>query len=187
MINTVQIALGGLAPGSSPVTIATQGLIVTITPPEEQQDAAWTPLRSYGPPNAAPYDSRKGKKKRVDCVVDIEGVRGTLTCTDRNLWELAQLEKILPILAEHCLKHWRWKRLCAAKKEPETAAARAKIARKTKAMRRAERETAAQLADFQDRKKGTKTKDLAESIFWRDRQIAELHEQMAKLLLEKTR
>jgi len=62
MINPLTIALQGLAPGSSPIEIATQGLIVTITPPKEQEDALWQPLRSFGPPDATPYDSRKQKK-----------------------------------------------------------------------------------------------------------------------------
>jgi hypothetical protein len=139
MINPLQIALQGLAPGSPPITIASQGLILTITPPEEQEDAAWIPLRSYGPPDATPYDSRKGKKKRVDCVVDVEGVRGTLSCTKADLRRLALEAKIVPILAAYCLKYWQWKRLCVAKKEPATASARAQTAAKTKAKRAADR------------------------------------------------
>ena len=183
MINTLQIALGGLAPGSSPVTIATQGLIVTITPPEEQPDALWQPLRSYGPPDATPFDSRKKKtKKRIDALVHVEGCRGTLTCTPANVFELAREARLAPIIAEHCLKYWLWKKRCRQKSEPVTAAARNKIAAATKE----DRKVARQLASFQLRSKGKKTSDLAESIFWRDRQIAELHEQMAKLLQEKT-
>jgi hypothetical protein len=181
-MNTLAIALNGLTPGAAPITIASQGLLITIEQPEEQQDAAWIPLRSFGPPNSEIYDSRKGKKKRVDCVVDVEGVRGTLTCTKADVHQLAVEAKIVPILAEYCLRYWRWKKRCAAKAEPQTKAARDKIAAATKE----DRKVARQLASFQLRSKGKKTSDLAESIFWRDRQIAELHEQMAKLLLEKT-
>ena len=180
-MNTLAIALNGLTPGAAPLQIATQGLLITIEPAQEQ-DALWIPLRSYGPPNATPYDSRKKKSKRVDAVVNVEGCRGTLTCTKADVAELAVEAKIVPILAEYCLRYWRWKKRCAAKAEPQTKAARDKIAAATKE----DRKVARQLASFQLRSKGKKTSDLAESIFWRDRQIAELHEQMAKLLLEKT-
>ena len=140
MINPLQIALGGLAPGSSPVTIATQGLVITIAQPEVQEDAHWQPLRSFGPPNSAPYDSRKKKGKRVDAVVEVTGCQGTLTCTPADVFELAVEAKIIPILAAHCLQYWRWKRICRQKTEPKTAAARAQIAAKTKAARREKRQ-----------------------------------------------
>ena len=138
MISPLQIALQGLAPGSPPITIATQGLIVTITPPEEQPDAQWQPLRSYGPPDATPFDSRKKKSKRIDCTVQVEGVRGILTCTKANLAQLAVEAKIVPILAAHCLRYWRWKKKCRQKTEPETAAARAQTATKKKSKRAAD-------------------------------------------------
>ena len=142
MISPLQIALQGLAPGSSPITIASQGLVITIAQPEVQEDALWQPLRSFGPPNSEIYDSRQPKKKtkkRIDAVVNVEGVRGTLTCTKANVRRLALEAKIVPILAAHCLRYWRWKRLCAEKKEPSTAAARAQTAAKTKAKRAADR------------------------------------------------
>ena len=142
MINPLQIALGGLAPGSPPITIATQGLVITIAQPEVQEDAAWIPLRSFGPPNSEIYDSRTPKKKtktRVDCTVQVEGVRGILTCTKANLAQLAVEAKIVPILAAHCLRYWRWKKKCRQKTEPETASARAQTAAKTKAKRAADR------------------------------------------------
>ena len=180
-MNSLSIALNGLSPGGSPLQIATQGLLITIEPAPEQ-DALWIPLRSFGPPNAKPYDSRKKRKKRIDAVVNVEGVSGTLTCTPANVFELARQARLAPIIAEHCLKYWLWKKRCRQKSEPVTAAARNKIAAATKE----DRKVARQLASFQLRSKGKKTSDLAESIFWRDRQIAELHEQMAKLLLEKT-
>ena len=181
MISPLQIALQGLAPGSSPITIATQGLIVTITPPEEQPDALWQPLRSYGPPNSAPYDSRKKKKKRIDAVVEVTGCQGTLSCTKANVFELARQARLVPILAQHAHQFWLWKKRCRQKSEPVTAAARNKIAAATKE----DRKVARQLASFQLRSKGKKTSDLAEAIFWRYQTIAELREQK-KLLAEKS-
>ena len=141
MINTLQIALGGLAPGSSPIEIATQGLIIQITAPKAESDGNWIPLRSFGPPNSEIYDSRTPKKKtktRVDCTVQVEGVRGILTCTKANLAQLAVEAKIVPILAAHCLRYWRWKKKCRQKTEPETAAARAQTAAKKKSKRAAD-------------------------------------------------
>jgi len=181
MISPLQIALQGLAPGTAPITISTEGLIVTITPPQEHPDALWQPLRSFGPPDATPYDSRKRKKKRVDCVVEVEGCQGTLTCTPANVFELARQARLVPILAQHAHQFWLWKKRCRQKAEPETAAERKIKAKKIKA----ERKIRAQLVDFQHRAKGKKTKDLAESIFWRDRTIAELREQI-KLLQQKS-
>jgi len=181
MISPLQIALQGLAPGTAPITISTEGLIVTITPPQEHPDALWQPLRSFGPPDATPYDSRKRKKKRVDCVVEVEGCQGTLTCTPANVFELARQARLVPILAQHAHQFWLWKKRRRQKTEPETAAERKIKAKKI----RAERKINAQLVDFQHRAKGKKTKDLAESIFWRDRTIAELREQI-KLLQQKS-
>ena len=142
MINPLTIALQGLAPGSSPIEIATQGLIIQITAPKAESDGNWIPLRSFGPPNSEIYDSRTPKKKtktRVDCTVQVEGVRGILTCTKANLAQLAVEAKIVPILAAHCLRYWRWEKKCRQKTEPETAAARAQTAAKTKAKRAADR------------------------------------------------
>jgi len=143
-MNSLSIALNGLTPGASPLQIATQGLLITIEPAPEQ-DALWIPLRSYGAPNSEIYDTRQPKKKtkkRIDAVVNVEGVRGTLSCTEANVRRLALEAKIVPILAAHCLRYWRWKRLCAEKKEPSTAAARAQTAAKTKAKRAAARAAA---------------------------------------------
>ena len=181
MINPLTIALGGLAPGAPPITIATQGLVITIAQPEVQEDAQWIPLRSFGPPNSAPYDSRKKKKKRIDAVVEVTGCQGTLTCTPANVFELARQARLVPILAQHAHQFWLWKKRCRQKTEPETAAERKIKAKKI----RAERKIKAQLVDFQHRAKGKKTKDLAASVFWRDRTIAELREQI-KLLQQKS-
>ena len=142
MISPLQIALQGLAPGSPPIQIATQGLIIQITAPEAENDGNWIPLRSYGAPNSEIYDSRQPKKKTkksTDCVVQVTGVRGTLSCTKANVRRLALEARIVPILAAHCLRYWRWKRLCAEKKAPSTAAARAQTAARTNAKRAADR------------------------------------------------
>jgi len=148
MISPLQIALQGLAPGSSPIEIAAQGIIIQITAPEAENDGNWIPLRSYGAPNSEIYDSRQPKKKTkksTDCVVQVTGVRGTLSCTKANVRRLALEAKIVPILAAHCLRYWKWKRLCAEKKEPSTAAARAQAATKKKS-RRAAKQAASRAA-----------------------------------------
>ena len=181
MISALQIALQGLAPGSPPITIASQGLVITIAQPEVQEDALWQPLRSFGPPNSAPYDSRKKRTKRIDAVVKVTGCQGTLSCTPANVFELARQARLVPILAQHAHQFWLWKKRCRQKTEPETAAERKIKAKKI----RAERKIKAQLVDFQHRAKGKKTKDLAASVFWRDRTIAELREQI-KLLQQKS-
>jgi hypothetical protein len=118
MISPLQIALQGLAPGSPPITIASQGLIVTITPPEEQEDALWQPLRSFGPPDATPFDSRKKKSKRIDCSFTVEGCRGTLSTYIGNLRRMAfDKEVAIPKALEflQIIREWReaneWKAL----------------------------------------------------------------------------
>ena len=143
MISPLQIALQGLAPGASPVTIATQGVVISIepapAPAPEQADAQWIPLRSFGPPDATPYDSRKRKSKRIDAVVEVTGCQGILSCTPANVRRLALEAKIVPILAAHCLQYWRWKKKCRQKAEPEVAASRAQTAAKKKAKHAADR------------------------------------------------
>ena len=118
MISPLQIALGGLAPGAAPITISTQGLIVTITPPEEQPDAQWIPLRSFGPPDATPYDSRKKKTKRIDCSVEVTGCKATLSTYKGNLRRMAfDKEVVIPQALEflQIIREWReaneWKAL----------------------------------------------------------------------------
>ena len=110
MISPLEIALGGLAPGSSPITIATQGLVITIAQPEVQEDAQWIPLRSFGPPNSAPYDSRKKRSKRVDAVVNVEGCKGTLSTFKGNLRRMAfDKEVAIPKALEflQIIREWR--------------------------------------------------------------------------------
>ncbi len=147
MISPLQIALQGLAPGSSPITIASQGLLITVTAPEEQEDALWQPLRSYGPADATPYASSKKKSKRVDAVVNVEGVRGTLTATGANLRRLAIESELEPIFANYFLRFWEWQSQCAAKAESETAAARAATAARIRGERQAERQAAKHFRD----------------------------------------
>lgn len=79
MISPLKIGLQGLAPGSSPIEIGTQGFILSITPPVEEADQdlgggftfvpmRWTPART-----------------RQDCKVEVTGCRATLTATDENV------------------------------------------------------------------------------------------------------
>jgi len=149
MISPLKIGLQGLAPGSSPIEIATQGFIIQITAPEAESDGVWIPLRSYGPPDATPFDSRKKKKgkNQVDCVVNVEGVRGTLSATGANLRRLAIEAEIEPIIADYFLRFWQWQSQCAAKAEPETAAVRAATAAKIRGERQAERQAAKNFRD----------------------------------------
>ena len=110
MISALQIALGGLAPGSSPITISTQGLILTIAPPEEQPDALWQPLRSYGPPDATPFDSRKKTKKRIDALVHVEGCKATLSTYKCNVARHTYDQKVaIPQALEflQIIREWR--------------------------------------------------------------------------------
>ena len=148
MISPLRIGLQGLAPGSSPIEIATQGFIIQITAPEAESDGTWIPLRSYGPPDATPYDSRKKKKgkKQVDCIVNVQGVRGTLTATGANLRRLAVESELEPIFANYFLRFWEWQSQTAAKAEPETAAVRAATAARIRGERQAERQADAELA-----------------------------------------
>jgi hypothetical protein len=73
-MNTLAIALNGFAPGASPLQIATEGLLITIEPAQEQ-DALWIPLRSYGPPPT----------QKQNCTVHVTGCRATLTATSVNV------------------------------------------------------------------------------------------------------
>ena len=118
MISPIQIALQGLAPGSPPITIATQGLVITIAQPEEQEDAQWIPLRSFGPPDATPFDSRKKTKKRIDALVHVEGCKATLSTYKCNVARHTYDQKVVIPMATRFLEtilEWRefnrWKAL----------------------------------------------------------------------------
>ena len=109
-MNTLSIALNGFAPGASPLQIATQGLLITIEPAPEQADAQWIPLRSFGPPDARPYDSRKKRTKRIDAVVDVEGCRATLSTYKGNLARMTFDQKVaIPKALEflQIIREWR--------------------------------------------------------------------------------
>jgi hypothetical protein len=141
MINPLQIALGGLAPGSSPITIATQGLVITIEPQETQEDAAWIPLRSFGPPDTTPYDSRKKKSKRVDCSFTVEGCRGTLSTYKGNVARYTIDQKVIIPKALEFLQTLReWRAAIAEKNIPKNASRRKATAKELLANRKKKRD-----------------------------------------------
>jgi len=76
MISPLRIAVQGLQPGGVPLEIASQGLIVTVTPPPlpEEDSGLWHPLRAWGP-----------ARPRRDAVVDVQGCRVNVTCTSGNI------------------------------------------------------------------------------------------------------
>jgi len=141
MISPIQIALQGLAPGSPPIMIASQGLLITITPPEEQEDAAWIPLRSYGPPDTTPYDSRKKKSKRVDCSFTVEGCRGTLSTYKGNVARYTIDQKVIIPKALEFLQTLReWRASNAEKNIPKNASRRKAAAKELLANRKKKRQ-----------------------------------------------
>lgn len=75
MIPTLKIGLQGLAPGASPLEIATQGLLISIAPPEPEDDAeiGLMPI-FWGAPS----------RSRQDCTIEVRGCRATLSATDQN-------------------------------------------------------------------------------------------------------
>jgi hypothetical protein len=79
VINPLTFALQGLAPGSSPIKIATQGFILEITPqpepqPDEDEQTYFVPMTW----SAAP-------RRRQDCVITVNGCRATLSSTRDNV------------------------------------------------------------------------------------------------------
>lgn len=78
-MNPLKIAVQGLQPGATPLEIASQGLLVQITPPqpEEEADGVWIPLRSFGPGIKS--------KPRQDASVEVSGCTAHLRCTDANI------------------------------------------------------------------------------------------------------
>ena len=141
MINPLQIALQGLAPGSPPITIASQGLLITIEPQETQEDALWQPLRSFGPPNSAPYNSRKGKKKRVDCSFTVEGCRGTLSTYKGNVARYTIDQRVIIPKALEFLQTLReWRASIAEKNIPKNASRRKATAKELLANRKKKRQ-----------------------------------------------
>ena len=137
MTSPLQIALGGLAPGAAPITISTQGLIVTITPPEEQEDAQWIPLRSFGPPDATPFDSRKKKKKRIDALVHVEGCKATISTYKCNVARYTFDAKVaIPMATRFLETILEWREFNRWKALPKNAARRKEKARELSSERK---------------------------------------------------
>lgn len=76
MISPLRIAVQGLVPGGAPLEIASQGLIVTITPaPEpEEEDNFFVPVFFRPPP-----------KDRKSVRIEVQGVTAHLTATTANV------------------------------------------------------------------------------------------------------
>lgn len=104
MNDPFNIAVQGLAPGSTPIRIATQGFIVTLSPAEEAaEDVGLVPLRAFGgPPDTRPYDSRR----RRDLVVEVDGVgagvetSGVAVAIDDERWEMKIARRALAMILE---------------------------------------------------------------------------------------
>jgi hypothetical protein len=104
MNDPFNIAVQGLAPGSTPIRITTQGFILSIAPAEgEDQDVGLVPLRSFGgPPDTRPYDTRR----RRDLVVEVTGVgagvetSGVAVEIDNERWEMKVVERALAMILE---------------------------------------------------------------------------------------
>jgi hypothetical protein len=76
MISPLKIAVQGLAPGGSPLEIATQGLLISIAPPEPEEDGdlGLMPI-FWGAPSRA----------RRDCTIEVRGCRASLSATAENV------------------------------------------------------------------------------------------------------
>jgi hypothetical protein len=142
-MNTLSIALNGFAPGASPLQIASQGLLITIEPAQEQ-DALWIPLRSYGPPNSQIYDSRTPKKKtktRVDCSVEVTGCKATLSTYKGNVARYTIDRKVVIPKALEFLQTLReWRASIAEKNIPKNASRRKAAAKELLANRKKKRQ-----------------------------------------------
>jgi hypothetical protein len=76
MIPTIKIGLQGLAPGGSPLEIASQGLLISISPPEPEEDSeiGLMPI-FWGAPS----------RVRRDCTIEVRGCRALLSATTENV------------------------------------------------------------------------------------------------------
>jgi hypothetical protein len=76
MISPLKIGLQGFAPGAASIEIASQGLLISIAPPEPEEDAdlGLMPI-FWGTPS----------RTRRDCVVHVNGCRATLRATGDNI------------------------------------------------------------------------------------------------------
>jgi hypothetical protein len=79
MISPLKIGLQGLAPGSSPIEIGTQGFILSITPPVEEADQDLGGGYTFMPMRWTPARTRQ------DCRIEVQGCRATLTATKENV------------------------------------------------------------------------------------------------------
>lgn len=75
MISPFRIAVQGLVPGGAPLEIASQGLLVTITPPEpEEENNFFVPVFFRPPP-----------KDRKSVRIEVEGCTLRISCTSENV------------------------------------------------------------------------------------------------------
>lgn len=102
MNDPFSIAVQGLAPGSTPIRIATQGLILTVEPAEDdREDVGLVPLRSYGQRgDTRPYDARQ---QRRDLVVNVEGCNLTASATAPATHSSDPSDPVLVRLAIHAM------------------------------------------------------------------------------------
>jgi len=77
MKNPLSIGTQGLAPGGTPLQIATQGLLLTIAPApvEEDFDGGLVPFRHSIMP----------RRKKQDAIVEVEGCRGSIKVAAGNV------------------------------------------------------------------------------------------------------
>ena len=78
MISPLKIAVQGLQPGGVPLEIASQGLIVSITPAPEPEEEG----EEFG---LIPIFFRPPPHKRRDCKIEVQGVTARLTATTANV------------------------------------------------------------------------------------------------------
>jgi len=183
MISPLQIALQGLAPGAPPITISTQGLIVTITPPKEQEDALWQPLRSFGPPDATPYDSRKKKPKRADAVVEVEGCKATLSTYKCNVARYTFDQKVaIPMATQFLEIILEWREFNRWKALPQNAARRKQRARELSSERKKARHRRADADAFADAIASTEPEKIAKILHG----VILENRRLQKLLAEKS-
>jgi len=183
MISPLQIALQGLAPGAPPIQIATQGLVITIAPPEEQEDALWQPLRSFGPPDATPYDSRKKKPKRADAVVEVEGCKATLSTYKCNVARYTFDQKVaIPMATRFLETILEWREFNRWKALPQNAARRRQRARELSSERKKARHRRADADAFADAIASTEPEKIAKILHG----VILENRRLQKLLAEKS-
>jgi len=165
MISPLQIALQGLAPGAPPIQIATQGLIIQITAPEAENDGNWIPLRSFGPPNSEIYDSRKKRSERVNCVVEVEGCKATLSTYKCNVARYTFDQKVaIPMATQFLETILEWREFNRWKALPRNAARRKQRARELSSERKKARHRRADADAFADAFASTEPEKIAKIL-----------------------